>query len=59
MNGYSEALYFVRWLFDRCYQIMVGVASFNHLITYFIVFAPIVRLVFRFVHKLFNVGHSQ
>lgn len=59
MNGYSEAIYFVQWLADQFYNIITGLASFNHFITYFIVFAPIIRMVFRFIHKLFNVGHSS
>lgn len=59
MNGYSDAILFVQWLADQFYRIISGIASYNHFLAYFIVFAPIVRLVFRFVHKLFSVGHSS
>lgn len=57
MSGQSDLTYFTMWLFSEFRRIFAGINSWNSIIGYAILFVPVVRMVFRLIHKIIHVGN--
>lgn len=58
MVGFGEFNTFTDWLIGTFKQVFSGINGWQSIIGYAILFAPIVRLVFRFLHKLIHIGNT-
>lgn len=59
MQGASELNEFFTWLIQTFKQFISGVNGWNNIIGYAVLFIPIIRLIFRFIHKLTKIGNNQ
>lgn len=59
MQGASELNEFFTWLIQTFKQFISGINGWNNIIGYAVLFIPIIRLIFRFIHKLTKIGNNQ
>lgn len=57
-EGLTEFNTFTDWLIGTFKQIFSAMAGWQSIIGYAVLFVPIVRLVFRFLHKLIHIGNT-
>lgn len=58
MSGINDFNTILQWLFNKITQLLTWLQNENSIITAGILFIPVLRIIFRFIHKFLKPGEK-